>query len=145
MYCENCGKKLNENGNYCANCGEKINNLSILNEKNSESTENIRIASIVLGGLSLGGALLFILAPVSFILGIIGLILAIKSHRNGNNVVGIVLNAIGIFLSIIILGIISLMIRVTVNAIKYGTDWYDNNIYDYLERQYETGREDKYE
>ena len=102
MNCNSCGAKLNKDVNYCSNCGAKVTEEGVV-VGSGESTENFRIASIVLGGLSVGGSLFFILTPLTLILGIIGLIFAIKSNKNSRNTVGIVLNSIGLFISFVVI------------------------------------------
>ena len=113
MYCQNCQNILTGNENYCPNCGLKIHDKNIYNNKPIDitpSTENVRSASIILGGLALGGICLGIFAPVSLILSIIGLILALKANSNVKNTIGITLNAIAIFLSFIITTFIALVV-----------------------------------
>lgn len=134
MHCRECGNKLMGSEKYCPNCGKIIDNsfteVKMVNDGDVKSTENSRSASIILGGISLGGVLLGIFAPISLILSLIGLVLAIKSNRNIKNTVGIVLNAIGLFLSFIITCIIALIIYFMVNTSKgiFDNLWdiYDN-------------------
>ena len=129
MYCNKCGFYLNGTEKYCPNCGT---HNDIVNVDTSKSTENSRTASIVLGGLSLGGIFLVIFAPVSLILSIIGLIFAIKSNKN---TLGIILNVIGLFLSFILTAVFALMIYFVVDEINNGTDDYRKAIDRYIEEQ----------
>lgn len=59
MYCENCGKRLNEDNLYCSECGTKINRISIF-DKTSNKTLWIIIGCIV-GGIVLIPIIIFIL------------------------------------------------------------------------------------
>ena len=102
MNCDKCNCKLSGYMNYCPNCGKRINNEVILASDIDRSFENKRVASIVLGIISLLGVSILIFAPVSFILSFIGLILAIIVNKNVRNSAGIILNAISLFLSAII-------------------------------------------
>ena len=122
MYCDKCNTRLMGNENYCSYCGNKINKEFVNNYETKEvvkSTENSRSASIGLGIISLCGVLFFgIFAPISFILSIVGLMLAIKASRNVKNTPGIILNAISLFLSFILTVIISLILVFSFNIIK---------------------------
>ena len=106
MYCTNCGNKLNNNDKFCVNCGEKrtiVENININNNNvNKNNNSGLKIASIILGSVSIIGSILFIFAPFCLILSIIGLILGICALRKEKNVSGILLNSIGFVLSIII-------------------------------------------
>ena len=134
MYCSSCGTKIKSEENFCTNCGKEVVKPEVVDIEEKKSTENFRITSIVLGGLSLGSSFFFLLSPLSLILGIIGLVFAIKSHKNSNNTVGIVLNSIGVFISFIVITIFALMINLVINVVKYGVGELDN-IYDYIEEQ----------
>ena len=132
MKCISCNYSLKGDERYCPNCGyhtDKIEPLTI--DNTHQSTENFRMASIILGVISLAGLSFLIFAPVSLILSILGLIFAIKSHRNSNNTVGIVINGISLFLASIITIVFALLIGLTVDVIKdVGTE-YGNYIEDY--------------
>ena len=117
MYCNNCGNKLMGSEKYCPNCGHVIqDNVKDVYDNSTKSTEGSRSASIVLGGLSLGGVFFGIFAPISLILSFIGLVLAIKSNRNVKNTLGIVLNSVGLFLSFLITIFIILILNIIVNT-----------------------------
>ena len=116
MYCHKCGANMLETDKYCSNCGEKVLDNRPIGINNS--TENFRTASIVLGGLALGGVVLLIFAPISLILAIIGLILAIKSNRNAKNTVGIVLNGISLFFAFILTAIFILFVNIVISVIN---------------------------
>lgn len=139
MYCDRCGNRLMGYEKYCPNCGntikDNVKDIDIANDNMNKSTESNRSTSIVLGGLSLGGVFLGIFAPISLILSIIGLVLAIKSNKNSKNTIGIVLNGIGLFLSFIITGFIILVIYFVVNTSNGVIDEYWDNYYDTYERQ----------
>ena len=124
MYCDNCGTKLTGNEKYCFNCGKKVNNVSNSNIDNTnmssvDNSDNLntgtKTASIVLGIISLVGIFLVIFSPISLILSLVGLILSIKANKVTNNVAGIVINAIGLFLSLVITSIIVFLIYLVVN------------------------------
>ena len=134
MYCNNCRSKLSGVEKYCPNCGNLVNGPINIDNGNG-STENYRTASIILGGLSIGGVLLVVFAPISLILSIIGLILALKANKNSKNTAGLVLNGIGLFLSFILTAIFALLMYIVIDVIKNGTDEYGNRIYDYIEEQ----------
>lgn len=125
MYCSNCGTK-NEGNKFCVKCGNKLNVVSSNNTNDNVSvkkeTSGLKTASIILGILGIVGALVVIFAPVSLILTIIGLILGIVATKKVKNVSGIVLNSVGLFLSIIMLGLFILVIM-------FATEEYDNNNY----------------
>ena len=121
MYCSKCNASLKGNENYCSYCGNKINpsfnDYEVLNNEN-KSIENRRTASIALGIISLCGIFFVVFSPISLILSIIGLFLAIKSSKNVKNTPGIILNAVSIFISFIITLFIVLAILFTFNIIK---------------------------
>lgn len=114
MYCKNCSYRLVGTERYCPNCGDKVNfSYDEINNKSDESnksTESIRSSSITLGIISLVGVFLGVFAPVSLILSVIGLVFAIKSSKKVTNTAGIILNAISLFLSLIITAFIALVI-----------------------------------
>ena len=133
MYCDKCNNRLMGIEKYCPECGNPVNNnikenTDIKNNKNINNVENYRSASIALGIISLVGVFLGIFAPISLVLSIIGLIFAIKSNKNVKNTIGIVLNSISLFISMIITLFIALVIYLAV-------DIYQNdgmNINDYI-------------
>ncbi len=131
MYCENCGNKLTENSQYCTKCGHKKNVIETTTAPPKEG-DGKRTASIVLGILSLAGVVLLIFSPISLILGLIGLILAIKANKTTNNTVGIVLNAIGLFFSVIIVAVLALLIYLTYGIVRTGPVDYGHIIENYI-------------
>ena len=148
MYCSECGKKLNGNENYCPECGKK-RELEVVETNSSvsnTSSDNYRTTSIVLGIISLVGVLLVVFSPVSLILSIIGLVLAIKANKTVENVAGIILNGVGLFLSFIITAVMVFILSLAIHIYKYGV--YD--IGEYLEEKveqfnpYEDSNEDNY-
>lgn len=119
MYCKNCSYRLVGTERYCPNCGEKVNFSYAEIEKpkkeeNKPSLENVRTSSITLGIISLIGIFFGIFAPISLILSIIGLVLAIRSSKNNTNTAGLILNAISLFLSLIITAFIAFVVYVIV-------------------------------
>ena len=137
MYCSNCGNKLMGSEKYCPNCGNNTegNTQEIISNEGSQSTGG-KSSSIVLGILGIIGSILVIFSPISFLLSLIGLIIGIKTNKYLNNKVGIILNAIGLFLSLVSLIIFSLFIYLLFNVSTYRDyDFWDNipNINDYRE------------
>lgn len=116
MYCNKCGTRLYGDESFCTGCGNKIGD-EIKSINNKEIKDGKKTASIVLGILSLVGSLLFIFAPLSFILAVIGLILGIVATKKVKNVSGIVLNSIGIFLSLIMSIFIILVFLYAFNSV----------------------------
>ena len=151
MNCINCGEKVEAKNNYCPNCGHKISeNVTPKVETYVDKTiENNRTASIVLGIISIAGVLLVVFSPISLILSVIGLILAIKSNKSINNTAGIILNGISLFLSFVATAIIIFIFIIAINVSKYGIDNLDN-ISEFIEGKVgeyypsETSEEDNY-
>ena len=107
MYCQNCGKEINENAAVCLNCGVAVNNVT--QKKSTNSKKGKGIASMVLGIISvfyslvafasLGEAqeaLYFASASYKFgfaigfvliqsTLAIVGICLAISERKNNKN------------------------------------------------------------
>lgn len=124
MYCSNCGTK-NDGNNYCVKCGNKLefNNNNVVIEEG----KSLKTASIVLGILGIIGSVLIIFSPISFVLSLIGLILGIVATKKIRNVSGIVLSSIGLFLSLIILGIIGLIFNIAIENRYDEIDKYRDN------------------
>ena len=104
MYCVNCGNRIDSNDKYCTRCG---NMLNIDNSKNRDCVDRNgysgnKIASIILGTLSIGFSMFIIFAPIGLVFSIIGLILCFVIIKNEKNVIGIVLNLIGFLISLCI-------------------------------------------
>ena len=137
MYCSNCGTK-NTGNNFCISCGNRLDevntNINVMKKDNNGS----KVASIILGVISIFGSIMIVLSPVSIILSIIGLVLGIDSRKKGTNVLGIVLNIIGLILSIGMLLLICLFINWAVNLPDEYNDSYYEEIYDYFgnDREY---------
>lgn len=118
MYCHNCSNRLFGTEKYCPECGTPVSkeyeNKKVIDvsEDSGVSTENSRSASVALGIISLVGVTFGIFAPITLVLSIIGLVLAIKSNRNVKNTVGIVLNSIALFLSFIVTSFIAFVIMI---------------------------------
>lgn len=148
-FCSNCGKKIVDNNNFCTGCGTRLNdynsvNLSIKKEENN----GLKTASIVLGIIGIVGSLRFILSPLTLITSLVGLILGIVASKEVRNVSGIVLNSVGLFLSIIMLGIIVIFIlMVTDTTSEYiGTDYYYDDSYfdDFYSEYFDNGSKEYY-
>lgn len=143
MFCSHCGEKVVEGNQFCTKCGERITNQMPTTYVSNEdkSVEGKRTASIVLGCLSLFGVFVLFLAPISFILSIIGLILGIKANKAVKNTAGIVLNAVSLFLSFILVCIIALLLLFTTSIIRNGPVDYGNVIDNFIE-EYSTNNHD---
>lgn len=130
MYCQNCGKKIDEHSKFCTNCGVKLTNTisNVDSNVNNPSTNSngMKVVSIVLGSLGIFGSLLVIFAPIGLILSIIGLILGICALRKGSNLPGILLSSIGLVLSLAI----SVIMMIFIFAI---VDETSNHKYDWVE------------
>ena len=135
MYCCNCGEKSNGE-NYCFNCGNKLNSVITNNNVSNGNSDGLRTASIVLGIIGIIGNVLIVFFPITFILSLIGLILGINANKKERNVLGIVLNSIGLFLSTCIIAFFVFLFNIIINI---GTsDYYDydnNNDYE-VEKYY---------
>lgn len=118
MKCSKCGESVKDGDMFCHHCGNQVRGTT---EKKPDIT--FAIISVVLGGLSfLFGALFF---PIS----IIGLILGIcQKEKTPLKTVGIVLNSIGLFISIIVFTLfISFIVNVKNNVVD------NKNVHDFVE------------
>ena len=150
MYCSNCGTKIvNDNDKYCTNCGTKLDKSNSQTNDNNQNniTNNInnnnwlKIASIILGSLSIAGSLLIIFAPISFILSIIGLILTIYSLKKDKNLPGILTNSIGLVLSIIVnIVLIIIIMNIFGTVSDKGINW----VQDFYNEHWNNSNEDHY-
>ena len=132
MACKNCNYSLKGDEKYCPSCGCRTENNEALTIDNDHvSTENFRLASVILGILSLGGVCFLVFAPISLILSVLGLIFAIKSNKHYKNIVGIILNSISLFLACIITIIFALILSFTVDVIENVANEYGNYIETY--------------
>lgn len=157
-FCSNCGKEIQAESSFCINCGNKLdvihqnnfnnNSMSDQNQNNSNKNNGLKIASLVIGIISICLSFVFNLFIIP--LAIVGLILGIVySCKNKKFCIGIVLNSIGIILPIIItsllVGIINSFYETTTNQIEeiwsdsenYNDNlddeddfYYDSNIYE---------------
>ena len=95
MYCGKCGEKIMPNDEFCPKCGHKVPGAK---EAITEENQNngAKTASIILGIISLVGVFFIVLAPVSLILAIIGLILGIKANGIYNNTSGVIYFFVGL-------------------------------------------------
>ena len=133
MYCSNCGNKIDNSNKYCVYCGIKLDKIGLENTSNIVKKEEngLRIVSIVLGILGIIGSVTFIFFVYAFILSVVGLILGICATKKGRNVLGIVLNSVGLVLSIIMFCLfIYLMFYAGSNDYDDYDDYYDDR-YEY--------------
>ncbi|MBO5530397.1 MAG: zinc-ribbon domain-containing protein [Bacilli bacterium] len=92
MYCNNCGTENEKETKFCVKCGKEL----------GKKGEGLGTASMILGIISI--VLSFIITVVTLPLSITGLILGIVNKaKGGKKISGIVLNAISIFLSIVLI------------------------------------------
>lgn len=138
MKCKNCGNEINKNSKFCSECGEKVSEIEEVSGEVEEKKEEPvkkdgnRTASIVIGIIALVGDILIIFFPVSFVLSIIGLILAIIACKEVKNVAGIVLNSIALVLSILLISFtISLVPKFINNGISKIMDLFSEKIEDF--------------
>jgi len=137
--CVNCGNKIKKSDSFCVICGKKIENKQ---EKNNNSSNcGLKIASIVLGILGIIFSLMLFLSPVSFIISLIGLILGICALKHVKNVVGIVLNSIGLFLSVLIIILIVVIFNYTYDNMDLLDFDYDSDIVASIGGEYITDEE----
>lgn len=144
MYCINCGNKICDNDKYCTRCGNELNIKDIKNKDDIDSNwySSNKIASIILGTLSIGFSIFIIFAPIGLVFSIIGLILCFVIIKNEKNVLGIVLNLIGFLISLCICILFMFVIRyIFVNVdssfidnFKYSEKDNDLNFGDYGEK-----------
>ncbi len=92
MNCSNCGTLNEKETKFCVNCGKEL----------EKKGEGLGVASMVIGIISL--ILTFILTVITLPLSLTGLILGIVNKaKGGKKISGIILNAISIFLSIVLI------------------------------------------
>ena len=145
MYCKNCSYELKGMEKYCPNCGKKVNyqlddNALTIKDESPKSLDQARTTSITLGIISMIGIFFGILAPISFVLSLIGLFLAIKVSRKVSNPAGIILNAISLFISTIM----TIFIAIVFYLIVTGVDTIPNLIDEYLPHNETYGEIDKF-
>jgi hypothetical protein len=104
MYCSNCGQK-NDNNKFCTNCG-----INLKPAKIKEDSE-MKIASIILGGLGIFANLTIVFSFFGSIISLIGLILGIITTKKEKNTIGIILNSVSLFISIIMISIFVIIFR----------------------------------
>lgn len=130
VYCSKCGTR-NEGNKFCTNCGMKLENISNVNTGTGVKTEEkngLKTASLVLGIISIISSILLVFSPIGLMLAIIGLVLGIVASKSVKNVVGIVLNSVGLFISIVV---ISLLIWLVVAFINDNNDYVVDDNYNY--------------
>lgn len=131
-FCSRCGSK-NDGNKFCTQCGNKLDNSNNgVIDRNEKS--GLKTASIVLGILSIVGTFMIVFSPISFILSLVGLILGIISTNKVKNIFGIVLNSIGLLISIAVTLIMFFLIRyVVVSYNDYDKNYYYDNHYNKFE------------
>lgn len=146
MYCINCGGKIEDiNDNYCSSCGYRLDrnykDEMNIREGNDGNKNNI---SIIFGTFSIVGSFLIIFAPFCFIVSLIGLILGFILLKKEKNILGILLNFIGLVMSI--LGSV-LLFFIVVSIFDNGSknkDWHEDYYNDYEHYPYETYKGERF-
>lgn len=92
MYCNNCGHKLVEGSNYCSDCGQKVKPQSASNSQKDRLTFTVFISLLSFSGLWI---------PIlGAILGIVGLVLTLRTQSNNETItartVAIVFSVLGL-------------------------------------------------
>lgn len=131
MYCTNCGNKINNNDKYCTKCGNKLDSenvqFNVNNNIEKKSYSGKKIASIVLGAVSIALSFMVIFAPLGLIISIIGLIFAFLVINKESNVLGILLNSVGLVISLGICIIFGFVFRYVVDDVKNEMEYYENS------------------
>ena len=153
MYCTECGAKNEKESKFCSSCGNKLE--STKTTKKTTKTEEVKeepkgvntgvtidnkpvqlvteekdgkgIASIILGAISL----FFQFLPIP----IVGLVLGLKTKDKSTKTPGIVLNAIGLFLSIIVTIIVVISIIAISIAVENEEFDIDDDDYPIIEQK----------
>lgn len=132
MYCTKCGYQLNKDAKFCSKCGEKVKNDPM--EKTTASPKQVgndstKTGSIILGVISI---LTCCTCFVPIILGIVGIMLAIKARKEDPTFkAGLILNIIGIVLVVIMILTIIGFVIIGVNIEgKLTYDWCCSNTSD---------------
>lgn len=141
MFCINCGNKFSNNDKFCTNCGVKLETINNVKKEFNNNDNGLKIASIVLGSIGIGGAFLIIFAPVSLILSIIGLVLGLCALKKGSNVLGILLSSIGLVISLIVTVIMLLIFIFAFESVS-GYEYEDFFGDEFGEYYYDYGLED---
>ena len=152
MYCPNCGAKNDKNSKFCSSCGTTLEEKKETKKEEVKSTDTSitidnrpvqivqperdgkGIASIILGSISI----FFQFLPIP----IIGLVLGLKTKDKSTKTPGIVLNAIGLFLSIVVTIIIVFSIIAITIAVDNG-DFDDDDDYPVIEEKEKTKKDNK--
>lgn len=132
MYCVMCGTEKREGATYCSNCGYKFDSMSnnISNNNVESQTKENGVAAIVLGILGIIGSILVVFSPIAFVLSLLGLIISIVERKKKKNTAGLVLNSIGLFLSIIVIATIIFLVNLFVNSVVNATGDNGEKMYD---------------
>ena len=142
MYCTNCGNKIdNQNDNFCTNCGVRLDNfdndMKNVNTVSSNNVSGIKIGAIILGVLGIMGSLMFVFAPISLILSIIGLVLGFSVFKKEKNFIPLLITSIGTVFSLIVTVILVVLCINIIKSVNQNRVPWDGNfgIYpDYYEK-----------
>ena len=122
-YCPKCGEENNAEAKFCKSCGTNFEGESAVNNtntvNNSNQNEGLGTASLVMGIIALVLSFTcFVIFPLFIVipLALTGLILGIVNKvKNGKKFAGIILNAVAIFVSIIMTVLFVFVVGVAVN------------------------------
>lgn len=131
-YCSNCGNKIQTGDVFCSKCGLRINQQNIpsnMNDLQKNNHDGFKIASLVLGIITIVGSIIFnfLIIPLAIIGLILGIIYSAKAKKF---CAGIILNILGIVIPIVI---ICLLAGITSSLVNNGTffdDYENENIND---------------
>lgn len=118
MFCKVCGLNIEDSVKSCPNCGAAVENISYSQptylaeavvQKVDTAHNGIAVAALVLGIVSISFGIIccipYVTAILSFICGVVGLVLgifALKSKKKTQAIVGLSLSAVAIVVSIIV-------------------------------------------
>lgn len=114
-YCEGCGRKVASSDKYCSKCGKSLIVVGVAKANN----ESLGTASMVLGIISL--VLSFIINLLVFPLALSGFVMGIANKaQKGKKVSGIILNALAMFMAIMVF--VTWIFVITFGLIAYYED-----------------------
>lgn len=106
MYCNKCGKEVDNNEKFCPYCGNKLTDDAVVSGETTTATSNASLVFAIIG-LVLGiSSIALCFVPIfGIMLGLAGIVLAIlglKSRKHGMAVTGLALSIVGAILSVIL-------------------------------------------
>lgn len=136
MYCFRCGNKINSSDIYCSHCGIKIENEedNVIVSNEFDKVNGAKNISLVFGIIAIIASFLVIFSPFGLILSIIGLIYGLKVRKRTGNVLGVILNSLALFISLILSILIVLGFYFSIHMIDglwHEDTHYEEKYYDY--------------